>query len=690
MEEKNQMEYKKDLAQLVVDAARELQTEVDSGEVVLEHPADRSHGDFATPIALSLFSRMKSQPANFESQSEFNSPRQLAEKLAEIISQKAKTNFAATAAATAPPNLQNLKVTVAGPGFINFTFSEAFLVAKMTEIIQSRATYPLRQNNAQKRLLEHTSPNPNKAMHLGHLRNNVVGMAIGRIWQKVGYEVIYDAVDNNRGIAIAKLMWGFLKFARRDGQINTDIEYWLTHQEEWHTPESFGLRPDRFMDQLYVRAAEDFENPDSGEEADPERADSKEADSQEAQQNQNAKTRIKQMVIDWEAGDNANRQLWAKVLDYVYRGQLMTLERLGNHWDIVWHEHDHYQRGKDFVEQGLQMGIFRKLDDGAVVTDLEKDYGLTDTVVQKADGTSLYITQDIALTQQKMNQVQPDQAYWVIGPEQSLAMKQVFAVCEQLGIARREQLTHIPYGYMSLKGQGKMSSRKGTVVYIDDLLDAAVDHVKQVILGSESGSDSSDNISSSAAAQLEETAEKIGVGAVKYSILRTGRLQDIAFDVSESVQLTGNAGPYLQYTFVRCYSLISKLMKLMSMDTTNLQNSDIVVPFDILINNKAYTNYQWQATEIDILRNLYKYYEVLDAAAVELAPQHLCTYLHELSQQFNVFYASQPILVDAKDGARDLADLPAAVQARLLLVLAVAVVVKDGLNLLGIDVVDRM
>lgn len=659
MEEKNQMEYKKNLVQLIVTATKKLQIDISPEEVVLEHPADQSHGDFATPIALSLFSRMKADESTdsqkLDSQKQqFTSPRQLAEELSEKITETISVDPGSN-------ELQNLKVTIAGPGFINFTFPEAFLVTKMTELIQSRATYPLRQNNAQKRLLEHTSPNPNKAMHLGHLRNNVVGMAIGRIWQKVGYEVVYDAVDNNRGIAIAKLMWGYLKFARQDDQTITDLDYWITHQDEWHTPNSYGMRPDRFMDQLYVRASEDFENPESDD----------------------VRTRVKQMVIDWEAGDNTNRQLWAKVLDYVYQGQLMTLQRLGNHWDMVWHEHEHYQRGKDFVEEGLKKGIFRQLEDGAVLTDLEKDYGLTDTVVQKADGTALYITQDIALTQQKMNQINPNHAYWVIGPEQSLAMKQMFAVCEQLGIARQEQLTHIPYGYMSLKGQGKMSSRKGTVVYIDELLDQAVERVRQVILDSDQPD--KDNVEG-----IETLAEKIGVGAVKYSILKTGRLQDIAFDVTESVQLTGNAGPYLQYTFVRCYSLIAKLMKLIQNDDFNLQISNIALPFDTLVNNKSYTNYQWTASEVDILRNLYIYYEILKSASDEMAPQHLCTYLHELAQQFNVFYAGGTILGGVDDGLQDLSDLSAEVQARMLLVTAVALVLRDGLELLGIDAVERM
>jgi arginyl-tRNA synthetase len=417
------------------------------------------------------------------------------------------------------------------------------------------------------------------------------------------------------------------------------------------------------MDQLYVKAAQDCEksSPDFEE----------------------ANKQVKQMVLDWEAGDNANRQLWSVVLKYVYQGQQQTLQRLGNHWDLVWHEHEHYQQGKDFVALGLKEGVFKQLDDGAIITDLESQYGLTDTVVQKADGTALYITQDLALTQKKMAVANPDHAYWVIGPEQSLAMKQMFAVCEQLGIAKIEQLTHIPYGYMSLKGQGKMSSRKGTVVYIDELLDQAVERVQQVILDSEAKTTLDHS-------KVADTAEKIGVGAVKYSILRVGRTQDIAFDVTESVQLTGNAGPYLQYSLVRCYSLVSKLMNLINIDSKEWQNSDIAKPFDILLDNKSYSIYKWQETEIDLLRNLNRYFDTLKLAAAELAPQHLCTYLHELAQQFNVFYARQPILAEIQENTTSLEELPESVQARLLLVVAVALVIKDGLTVLGIESVERM
>ena len=224
--------------------------------------------------------------------------------------------------------------------------------------------------------VEHTSPNPNKAMHIGHLRNNVTGMALANIFEAGGIKVIRDEIDNNRGIAIAKLMWGYLKFAKKDKKEITDMKYWNDHQDEWETPEDKGLRPDLFVDELYVKGSEDYKVSEEIENL------------------------IKKLVVDWENEDKSTWSLWKKVLDYSYQGQNLTLERLGNKWDKIWREHEHYKAGKEMVTSGLKKGVFKKLPDGAIITQLEK-YGIPDTVVVKKDGTSLYITQDLALTKLK-------------------------------------------------------------------------------------------------------------------------------------------------------------------------------------------------------------------------------------------------------------------------------------------------
>jgi arginyl-tRNA synthetase len=472
--------------------------------------------------------------------------------------------------------------------------------------------------------IEHTSPNPNKAMHLGHLRNNVTGMAIANTAEACGFKVIRDCVDNDRGIAIAKLMWGYLKFAKKSGSQDSDIDYWSNHQDEWQTPEDLKVRPDRFVDQFYVKGSEDFE-----------------AD-------KNVEEEVRALVVDWEAEEPKTWALWKKVLGYSYQGQEMTLKRLGNIWDKVWHEHEHYKIGKKMVELGLKKGIFKKLEDGAVITDLVK-YKLTDTIVTKSDGTALYITQDLALTELKKKTFNADRLFWVIGPEQSLAMQQVFAVCEQLGIGKREDFMHLAYGYMSIKGQGKMSSRLGNVIYIDELLDLAKAKVKKIMDGGDLGEK-----------EVEKISEMIGVGAVKYSILKVGRLQDIAFDINESVSVEGNSGPYLQYTVARCNSVLSKI--------ENCKNE----------NSLKIANCELKIEELLVLRSLIKFQEIIVASATLYSPNLLCNFLYDLAQKFNSFYNQDKIIGSSNQ------------EFRIMLTAGVGQVLKNGLKLLGIQTPERM
>lgn len=519
------------------------------------------------------------------------------------------------------------KIEVAGPGFINFWLTRGTLINELEKIQKEKDRYgQLGVNKGRTWGIEHTSPNPNKAMHLGHLRNNVTGMAIANLAEATGVKVIRDCIDNNRGIAIAKLMWGYLKFAKKDGKEIEDVNYWFDHKDEWQTPESVHIRPDRFVDKLYVKGSLDFEKSKGNEE------------------------KVRKLVVDWEAEDPKNRALWKQVLDYSYRGQELTLKRLGNKWDKVWHEHEHYKQGKELVEMGIKKGIFKKLDDGAVVTNLAK-YNLPDTIVMKSDGTALYITQDLALTKLKKETFKADKLFWVIGPEQSLAMQQVFAVCEQLGIGKISDFIHLAYGYMSVKGQGKMSSRLGNVIYIDDILDMAKDSVKKIM--------AKGNFSEK---EVEKISEEIGIGAVKYSILKVGRLQDIAFDLKESVSLEGNSGPYLQYTVARCNSVLNKAKG---------SNSEIGKQISKSAN-------ELEIEELSILRALIKFNGVLIESAAKYSPNLLCNYLYDVASKFNGYYNSNRIIGSENE------------DFRLSLTFGVRTVLKNGLKLLGIEAPERM
>ncbi len=559
-------------------------------KIEISYPTNSDFGDYTTNVALQIAKKLHRNP--FE----------LAQEIASHI----------------PTDATIQKVQVVQPGFINFWLQDAVYQTELHKILEKKDTYGhSNAGNGKKWLIEHTSPNPNKAMHLGHLRNNVTGMAIANIWDAVGIEVIRDCIDNNRGIAIAKLMWGYLKFAKKEPQLPTTLEYWYGHQSQWNTPTEANTSPDKFVDQLYVKASEDFKDKD-------------------------VEAAVRQMVIQWENGDEKNRALWKKVLDFSHHGQAQTYARLGNHFDKVWHEDEHYQLGKDIVHEGLQKRVFKKLEDGAVLSQLEA-YNLPDTIIIKSDGTSLYITQDIALTKLKKDTFNPDKLHWVVGPEQTLALKQLFAICEQLGIAKREDLIHIPFGWMSLKGKGKMSSRTGNVVYIEDLLDDAKTELLQLNF---------------TAQDKERVAEILAVGAVKYSILKVGRTTDTAFDFQTSLSLEGDSGPYLQYTYARCQSILSQ------------SNHSLSVTMAATTTNE----------ELAIMRHLIKFASVIENSAYQYAPNLLCSYLFELAQKFNFFYQKSPVL-KAEEQTR---------LFRLQLTAAVAQVLKNGLSLLGIETAEKI
>jgi len=580
-----------------------LQKVTENGKVHLEHPEDEKFGDFSTNLALQEKGK--------------KNPREIAEEIVGRLKKDTELNKIIS------------KIEVAGPGFINLSIKNDYLIKEAERVLRDKEKYgKTAWHQGETWLIEHTSPNPNKAMHLGHLRNNITGMAIANIWEFLGIKTIRDCVDNNRGIAIAKLMWGYLKFAHKQRKEVTDLDYWHQHQEEWLTPEDEKLRPDLFVDQLYVKASEDFKN------------------------NKETEKKVRQLVVDWENEDKKTWALWEKVLSYSYQGQEMTLKRLGNKWDRVWHEHEHYKQGKALVEMGLKKKVFKKLKTGVILSDLES-YGLTDTVLIKSDETALYITQDLALTKLKKETFKSEKMFWVVGPEQSLALKQMFAICEQLDIGKLKDFTHIAFGYMSLKKEGKMSSRAGNVVYIDDLVDQA----KEIVLTKIEKKPFSKS-------DLEKTIEEIALGAIKYSILKVRRMSDIAFDFKKSISLEGNSGPYLQYTCARALSVLRKFQA----PNTKLQITPPAGGLKLQINRE----------ELAILGWLYRFPEVTGEAGRRYAPNLICNFLYELAQRYNSFYNKHRIIGSKNESLR------------LLVTKATAQILKNGLNLLGIKAPEKM
>ncbi len=594
-----------------------------SVSIHFEHPAAESYGDYATNIALVIAKKLQ------------QNPKIVAEKLSAILLEKYSHQFAS--------------IEVAGPGFINFRLSEQQLVATIAEIYSQKSKYGQSSLfSGKKFLIEHTSPNTIKTLHVGHVRNNVLGMAVKRILEFAGVQVFLDAINNDRGIHVMKANWAYLQYGRKDQSITLqapkvswvdllDEWYRLEHQggrvdsASWRKP-SPGEKPDLFVDQFYTLGIQ-------AEEKYPQ-----------------AKEAMREMLRAWENKDEKVRLLWWKLRNWTFSGFRSTYKRLGSHHDKQWFENDFYEHGRETILEGLKKGVFQKLPDGAVLSNLES-YQLPNTIILRSDGTTMYHTQDLYLVQLKRQEFAADLYIWDIGPEQSLYLRQLFAMCEQMGIGKRDHYFHLSYGFIYLKGEGKMSSRKGNVVSADWLMDEVVKKVKKIIKQTGDGRDLTQ-------AQVDEVAENIAIGAIKYAMLKVSRESDISFDIDESISLEGDSGPYLQYTYARCHSVLANAK-------SKIRNSS--ASWRIEIRN-------FNPQELAILRWLYRFPEVVQEAAKNYAPNLICSFLYELAKRYNRFYQEHSIL-KAETSKQEF---------RLLLTSATSQVIKNGLHLMGIKTPEKM
>lgn len=575
---------------------------IEHPEVVLDKPSDFKFGDMTTNVAMRYAKELGKKPL------------EIAETITEALTGAELDGFK--------------EASFVAPGFINISLDTSFFTSLVATILTEGDSFGDNDSlKGQKWVIEHTSPNPNKAMHIGHLRNNLVGMSLVNLLKHNGAEVVSEAIDNNRGIAIAKAMWGFLAHQKKEVSLETSVEAWLENPEGWYTPAEKNMYPDLFVTECYVLGEADLK-------ADPE-----------------LETKIRDLVVRWEAKDEFVWTLWEHVLSYAYAGMNRTLKRLGSHWDKVWHEHEHYEEGKQYVEVGLKKGIFQKLEDGAVLTDLDEKYGLPDTILLKKDGTALYITQDLALTALKKTQHQADKLIWVIGPDQSLAMKQLFAVCEQLGIGKLEDFTHVSYGYVGLKDKDgeyvKMSSRAGTVVLIDDVIDGVKTKITEHLNESELATD-----------DIDAHAEKLALAAVKFALLKPDRNQSIDFNREDSVRVNGDSGIYVMYTYARTQSILGKY------------DGEVAVA-------------DWSLAELgkeaELLKKLMYFPDTIKHAADDLSVHHVAQALLDIASAYNSWYAKEQVL---DGGERE--------QYKLAVTKATGQVIRNGLSMLGIETVDRI
>lgn len=574
-------------------------------EIRLEHPADLSHGDYSTNIALV---GKKDQVPGMEGKS----PGEIARQIVKTWESIGLPDFVE-------------RVEVAGPGFINIWLNFEFLSKQIEIVLKEGEAYgQIKNREKQTILLEHTSPNTNKSLHVGHVRNNITGMALARLLEAAGTKVVLDCLFNDRGIHVCKAMWAYLKEDRPKEPWREVLAKWSARPEAWPTPKTENQKPDHFVEEYYSLAVKVEGKGDNRRE-------------------------MEEMLLAWEAKEPVVRALWQTLNDWVYAGFTLTFARLGSRVDHSWFESQFYEPAKQLVAEGLTKGIFKKLPDGAVLTNLGS-LGLPDTIAQRADGTSMYFTQDIYLTKLKKEKFRADKYFWLVGPEQQLYLQQVFAVAEQLGIGRREEFKHLWYGYVFLKGQGKMSSRAGTVVAADSLMDEAQERALGVIKEGV-------GIGKLAPGEEKSVAEAVGLGAIKYALLKLNRTQDINFDWQETINLKGNSGPYLQYTYARAQSVLKKGKPTAGM---------IQAPSEFTTEEKV------------LLRTLYRLPEVIEGAADGYAPNQLCSFLFDLAQKFNLFYDKQKIIGSENE------------QFRLQLTAAVGQVIKNGLGILGIEALERM
>ncbi len=509
-------------------------------------------------------------------------------------------------------------------GFLNISLSGTYWINQLyTEILPD--TFAVFKPNGKKVMVEYSSPNTNKPLHLGHVRNNLLGYSVARILDAAGYEVIKTNLVNDRGIHICKSMLAWQLYGNGE------------------TPESTGEKGDHLVgkyyvifDQEYKKEIEFLKNQGQTEE--------------EAKKNAALIKSAQEMLLKWEAGDEDVINLWKTMNTWVYDGFGKTYKALGVEFDKFYYESDTYLLGKDIVEEGLQSGVFIKKEDGSVWIDLTAD-GLDEKLVLRADGTSVYMTQDMGTAQLKYNDYHMDESIYVVGNEQDYHFKVLFLILQKLRKTWAKGLYHLSYGMVDLPS-GKMKSREGTVVDADELIAEMESTAKEVTeaLGK------INDFSEQERLQLYHT---IGMGALKYFLLKVDPKKRLLFDPNESVDFQGHTGPFIQYTHARIKSVLSR---------TTLTGVE-AEPIEL------------NSEERDLIVTLTRFPETITLAASGYNPGIVANYVYELAKVYNKFYHELSILQAEDEQVK---------QFRLQLSVAAAKVISKAMNLLGITVPERM
>ncbi|MEO9890860.1 arginine--tRNA ligase, partial [Nonlabens ulvanivorans] len=515
-------------------------------------------------------------------------------------------------------------------GFLNITVAHEVYLKDFNDIL-SQSDYGKSPVDKTKSgvMVEYSSPNTNKPLHLGHVRNNLLGYSVAQIVEATGRKVNKTQIINDRGIHICKSMLAWEQYGKGE------------------TPESTGLKGDKLVGNYYVKFDQEYKK---------EIADLIAAGKTEEEAKKEAPSLIaaQEMLRKWEQGDEAVVALWKKMNGWVYDGFETTYKNLGVDFDSLYYESNTYLLGKDVVQIGLDKGVFEKDPDGSVWIDLT-DEGLDRKIVLRSDGTAVYMTQDIGTAIQRVKDHDINSMVYTVGNEQDYHFKVLFLILKKLGYDWAENLYHLSYGMVELPS-GKMKSREGTVVDADELMEEMTDTAREI--AQEQG-----KLEGMSDADKEDLYKMIGLGALKYFMLKVDPKKSMMFDPKESVDFQGNTGPFIQYTHARIKSILKK---------SGFEQGDLKVATDLALTDK----------DAAVIKLLQQYPETIEAAARNYSPALVANYVYELVKEFNSFYQNVPKIVEESN-----VDMK---QFRLLLCFKTAAVIKSACGLLGIEVPEQM
>ena len=516
-------------------------------------------------------------------------------------------------------------------GFLNLSISKSYWLETLN-LIHKDACFGIKEatDDSPLMMIEYSSPNTNKPLHLGHVRNNLLGHSIAEIQKANGWKVVKTNIVNDRGIHICKSMLAWKLFGNGE------------------TPQSSGLKGDHLVGKYYVIFDQAFK-------AEIKELMNKGMTEEEAKKSAPLILEAQQMLLAWENNDPVVRHLWETMNGWVYAGFDVTYKKLGVDFDKIYYESQTYLEGKGKVEEGLANGVFYRREDGSVWADLTGD-GLDEKLLLRADGTSVYMTQDIGTAKLRYDDYPINKMVYVVGNEQNYHFQVLSLLLDKLGFEWGKSLVHFSYGMVELP-EGKMKSREGTVVDADDLMDEMIESARET-------SQELGKLDNSTPDEIEKIVNMVGLGALKYFILKVDPRKSMTFNPKESIDFNGNTGPFIQYTHARIKSVLRKATE-QGIDFSSLTNTGLAI----------------SEKESYLVQLITEFPSIVQLAGEEFSPALIANYIYDLVKEFNQFYHDITILKEEN---------PELKQFRLILSETIASTIKTGMLLLGIEVPERM